>query len=95
MEETLYKELYDDFLPVFRKLCGTEVYSITLGGSHGKGIADGNSDFDFGIFYEKPAEREVRRLATYPEARRGLRKESWIYYIQRGRMMYMNYNIKR
>ena len=63
MEETLYKELCNDFLPVFRKLCGTEVYSITLGGFHGKGIADEKSDFDFGIFYEKPAEREVRRLA--------------------------------
>ena len=68
-EDTLYKELCDDFLPVFRKLAGTEVYSITLSGSRGKGAADLNSDFDFGVFYEEPAKREVRRLA-YEEINR-------------------------
>lgn len=73
MDESLYKEMCNDFFPVFQKLAGTEVYSITLGGSHGKGTADQNSDFDFGIFYEKPAERDVRRTA-YKEISRLISK---------------------
>lgn len=63
INEILFKKMCNDFFPVFRKLAGTEVCSITLGGSHGKGTADENSDFDFEIFYEYPAEHNVRRLA--------------------------------
>lgn len=63
MEETLYKEMLNEFLPVFRKLAGTEVYSITLGGSRGKKAADQNSDFDFAVYYEEPAKKEVGQLA--------------------------------
>lgn len=73
LKEELYKELCNEFFPVFRKLAGTEVYSITLSGSHGKRTADRNSDFDFGIFYEKPAERDVRRL-VYKEISRLIAK---------------------
>lgn len=74
MKETVYKELLNDFLPVFRKFAGTEKYSITLAGSRGKGMADEKSDFDFGIFVEKVAEREVRKQA-YKEINR--LKEKW------------------
>lgn len=63
MNENYYKELFDDFIPVFRRLAGTDKYSITLSGSHGKGIADKHLDFDFMIFYEKPAERDERKAA--------------------------------
>lgn len=73
MDEKIYKELLDDFLPVFRKFSGTEKYSITLCGSHGMGIADQKSDFDFGIYYEKPAVKEVRRQA-YKETQRLIKK---------------------
>lgn len=59
--QSLYHELYDDFLPLFRDLLGTEKFSITLGGSHGKNMADENSDIDFGTFYEELAGAEVRR----------------------------------
>ena len=61
IDENLKKDLLNDFLPVFRKFAGSEVYSITLCGSHGKGLADNKSDFDFGIFYEVQAEYEVRK----------------------------------
>lgn len=62
-EEKLYQEMYHEFLPVFRKLAGTEDYSITLSGSRGKKTADRNSDFDFRIYYEKPANKEEMRQA--------------------------------
>lgn len=69
IDENLKKDLLNDFLPVFRKFAGSEVYSITLCGSHGKGLADNKSDFDFGIFYEVQAEYEVRKQA-YKDFRR-------------------------
>jgi hypothetical protein len=47
-----------EFFPVFKKLAATEIYSITLGGSHGKGLSDHGSDFDFRIYYEKIIEPE-------------------------------------
>lgn len=83
-DNNLCNEVCKDFLPAFRKLAGTDVYSITLAGSHGKGIADKSSDFDFCLYYEKPAKMADRhiaykeieklianwkeRLSTYPEA---------------------------
>lgn len=73
MNETLYKEMINDFLPVFRKFAWSEVYSVILCGSYGKGIADQNSDFDFGIYFEQPAEREVRKQA-YKEISRLTKK---------------------
>lgn len=62
IEETLYNEMCNEFFPIFKKLAGTDVYSITLGGSHGKGISDRNSDFDFRIYYEKSVEQNTRRI---------------------------------
>lgn len=73
IEETLYKEMLSEFLTVFRKFAGTDVYSVTLCGSYGKGIADGNSDFDFGIYYEEPAEKSIRRQ-VYKEVQRLIEK---------------------
>lgn len=49
-ENSLCNEVCNDFLPAFRMLAGTDVYSITLAGSHGKGIADKSSDFDFCLY---------------------------------------------
>lgn len=72
-KNNLCNELCNDFLPAFRKLAGTEVYSITLAGSHGKGMADKNSDFDFCIYYENPAKMEDRRIA-YKEIDRLMKK---------------------
>jgi len=62
MDKTLYDEMCGAFFPVFKKLSATDVYSITLGGSHGKGISDLNSDFDFRIYYEKPVENDMKVL---------------------------------
>lgn len=58
LDNNLYNELCNDFLPVFKKILATKKYAITLGGSHGKGIADKNSDFDFRIYYEKCVDRD-------------------------------------
>jgi len=63
MDEKFMREILDDFTPAFAQLAGTENYAITLSGSYGKGFADKNSDFDFRIYYEKSAPREVRREA--------------------------------
>ena len=62
-DNNLCNEVCNDFLPAFRMLAGTNLYSITLAGSHGKGIADKSSDFDFCLYYEKPAKMEDRRIA--------------------------------
>jgi hypothetical protein len=61
MDEALYKEVCNDFFPAARKFAATKVYSITLGGSHGKGVSDAHSDFDFRIYYEAPVEPEKKR----------------------------------
>lgn len=55
IENHLYEQLCADVLPVFRKLPKTDRYAITLGGSHGKGLSDGRSDFDFRVYFESCA----------------------------------------
>ena len=61
-EKDYFDEICSDFFPVFRKFSATDQYSITLHGSRSKGTSDHNSDFDFGFFYEEPADLETRRL---------------------------------
>jgi hypothetical protein len=55
IEQSLFERLCADVLPVFRQLSRNERYAITLGGSHGKGLSDRNSDFDFRVYYEEAA----------------------------------------
>jgi len=50
IDRELYDEMCAECFPVFKKFCLGEEYSITLGGSHGKGVSDINSDFDFRIY---------------------------------------------
>jgi len=59
--KALYDEMCGEFFPVFRKLAASDIYSITLGGSHGKNISDQNSDFDFRIYVEKFVEPDKIR----------------------------------
>jgi len=54
----LYAEMCSELFPVFKKFFNCEKYAITLGGSHGKGLADINSDFDFRVYYETAVEKE-------------------------------------
>ena len=63
IDNATYEAICNDFFPVFKKLAATDVYSITLGGSHGKGLSDQNSDFDFRIYYEEPSAPEIRKPA--------------------------------
>lgn len=62
-EQNFFEEICNDFFPVFQKLSATNKYSITLHGSRSKGTSDQNSDFDFGFFYEEPADPATRRQA--------------------------------
>lgn len=57
IDKMLYDEMCNDFFPVFKKIPATKIYSLTLGGSHGKGISDLDSDFDFRIYYEASIEK--------------------------------------
>jgi len=50
IDRELYDEMCAECFPVFKKFCLGEEYSITLGCSHGKGVSDINSDFDFRIY---------------------------------------------
>lgn len=56
IEQALYQQLCGDVLPVFRSMSKDGRYAITLGGSHGKGLSDRSSDFDFRVYYEQPAD---------------------------------------
>lgn len=62
INKAIYDEICTDFFPVAKKLSATDIYSITLGGSHGKGISDQGSDFDFRIYYEASVEETEREL---------------------------------
>lgn len=63
IEQSLYEQLCADILPVFRRLSGGEKFAITLGGSHGKGLSDRSSDFDFRVYFEKAADAPSWDLA--------------------------------
>lgn len=56
IEQHLYEELCADILPLLRRIPATEKYAIALGGSHGKGLSDRRSDFDFRLYYESRIE---------------------------------------
>ena len=47
-----YQLLCDDVLPLARRIPTSGRYAIALGGSHGKGLSDISSDFDFRTYYE-------------------------------------------
>lgn len=64
INESLYNEMCNEFFPVFKKLAATDVYSITLGGSYGKGKTDQGSDFDFRIYFDNWAEKDIVRSAS-------------------------------
>ncbi len=59
IEKQLYDEMCNEFFPVFKQFAATEKYAITLGGSHGKGLADKSSDFDFRVYFEVPVGTEI------------------------------------
>jgi len=59
IDQQMYEQMCGEFFPVFKQFAATEKYSITLGGSHGKGISDKNSDFDFRVYFEKPVDMET------------------------------------
>ena len=61
--KTQYDAMCKEFFPLFKSLAATEVYSITLGGSHGRELSDQNSDYDFRIYYEKPSDQIMQKLA--------------------------------
>ena len=63
-DESQFKALCAEFFPVFKRLAATDEYSITLGGSFGKGLSDRGSDFDFRIYYEKPTGENAQREAS-------------------------------
>lgn len=56
IEPFLYEQLCADVLLVFKRMSGGERYAITLGGSHGKGLSDRSSDFDFRVYFDEPAD---------------------------------------
>jgi hypothetical protein len=63
IDQALYNQMCSEFFPVFKQFAATEKYAITLGGSHGKGISDKSSDFDFRFYFEAPADRETLQHA--------------------------------
>ena len=74
------KKLCADVLPVFRSLSATDEYAITLGGSHGKGLSDRSSDFDFRLYYRKRADtaqwdEAMQQLGEYIEKWKALNVE--------------------
>lgn len=52
IEKHRYDQLCADVLPLFRRIPQDGRYAITLGGSHGKGLSDRKSDFDFRVYYD-------------------------------------------
>jgi len=61
IEESLTKELFNEFSPVLKTLAATNAYSITLGGSYGKGTQDAHSDIDFRFYCETQASSNTKR----------------------------------
>ncbi len=59
MKNQVFEEVCKDVLPYLKRIPDSSAYVIALGGSHGKGISDKYSDFDFRVYYEKrvPDER--------------------------------------
>ncbi len=57
IDQALYDQLCADVLPVFRSMSMDGRYAITLGGSHGKGLSDRSSDFDFRLYYTQQADK--------------------------------------
>lgn len=70
IEQQLYDELCADVLPVIRSMSGDGRYAVALSGSHGKGVPDRNSDFDFRVYVVEAAstgqwEEAISKLDEY------------------------------
>jgi hypothetical protein len=58
------RSVFEDFIPICRRLAGDQRYAISAGGSLGKGTWDSRSDIDFRLF----TDREVQRRKQNPES---------------------------
>lgn len=56
--EVQVNEIIADCVPLFREMV-TGRYSITIGGSRGKGTSDQHSDVDFRLYYDQLIEEDV------------------------------------
>jgi hypothetical protein len=57
------QSIFEEFIPICRRLAGDQRYAISVGGSLGKGTWDSRSDVDFRLF----TDREVPRSKQRPE----------------------------
>ncbi len=61
-DEMQVREIMDECIPLFRRMISGR-YSITVGGSRGKGTSDSHSDVDFRLYYDSSTEAdEYKRL---------------------------------
>ena len=57
------QSVFEEFIPICRRIAGDQRYAISVGGSLGKGTWDSRSDVDFRLF----TERELPRSKQAPE----------------------------
>jgi hypothetical protein len=50
---TIVQSIFDEFIPICKKLAGDRRYAISVGGSLGKGTWDEKSDIDFRLFTDR------------------------------------------
>ncbi len=59
----IIRSVFEEFIPICRRLAGDQRYAISVGGSLGKGTWDSRSDVDFRLF----TDRELPRSKQAPE----------------------------
>ena len=57
-------EVFHDLIPLLKNLVKSERYLITLGGSHGKGVSDNLSDYDFRIYSDEYVQGDIWNIAA-------------------------------
>ena len=57
-------ELFNDLIPLLKKFVKSERYLITLGGSHGKGVSDNLSDYDFRVYSDEYVQCDIWNSAA-------------------------------
>ena len=55
------QSIFEEFIPICRRLAGDQRYAISVGGSLGKGTGDSRSDIDFRLVTDREVERPKQR----------------------------------
>jgi hypothetical protein len=71
----IIQSVFEEFIPICRRIAGDQRYAISVGGSLGKGTWDSRSDIDFRLFTDQALARAKQQSELWADCRAAI--ERW------------------